>query len=93
MHNYVARFEALLHKVPRYEAEWALQKFIASLPRQIKNLTLISVVDTLSAAIKKVETIELANRVAERRGSLQTNRGGQVRGKRRGSDGFSFSRG
>ena len=86
---YSTRFEALLSKLPSFDAEWAKTQFIWGLHQRVAELVVIAKVGDLHAAINHAEHIEMAhnfvsgNVQGQKAGTPFRGRGGFMRGRGR----------
>ena len=62
--SYSTHFEALLAKLPSFDAEWAKTQFIWGLHQRVAELVVIAKPDDLRAAINHAEHIEMARNFA-----------------------------
>ena len=87
--SYSTRFEALLSKLPSYDAEWAKTQFIWGLHQRVAELVVIAKPGDLHAAINHAEHIEMARNFAsgtiqgQKTGTPFRGRGGFMRGRGR----------
>ena len=86
---YSTRFEALLSKLPSFDAEWAKTQFIWGLHQRVAELVVIAKPGDLHAAINHAEHIEMARNFAsgnipgQKSGTQFRGRGGFMRGRGR----------
>ena len=86
---YSTRFEALLSKLPSFDAEWAKTQFIWGLHQRVAELVVIAKPGDLHAAINHAEHIEMARNFAsgnipgQKSGTPFRGRGGFMRGRGR----------
>ena len=85
---YSTRFEALLGKLPSWDADWAKTQFIWGLHRRVAELVIIASPADLFSAIHKAEQVELARSFAYSGGAQQQPRGSGWRGWGRGACGL-----
>ncbi|MCV6611761.1 MAG: retrotransposon gag domain-containing protein, partial [Amphritea sp.] len=87
--SYSTRFEALLSKLPSFDAEWAKTQFIWGLHQRVAELVVIAKPGDLAAAINQAEHIEMARNFAsgnipsQKTGTPFRGRGGFMRGRGR----------
>lgn len=87
--SYSTRFEALLAKLPSFDAEWAKTQFIWGLHQRVAELVVIAKPSDLHAAINNAEHIEMARNFAsgnipsQKSGTPFRGRGGFMRGRGR----------
>ena len=87
--SYSTRFEALLSKLPSFDAEWAKTQFIWGLHQRVAELVVIAKPGDLHAAINHAEHIEMARNFAsgnipgQKSGTPFRGRGGFMRGRGR----------
>ena len=87
--SYSTRFEALLSKLPSFDAEWAKTQFIWGLHQRVAELVVIAKPGDLAAAINQAEHIEMARNFAsgnipsQKAGTPFRGRGGFMRGRGR----------
>ncbi|MCV6612700.1 MAG: retrotransposon gag domain-containing protein, partial [Amphritea sp.] len=87
--SYSTRFEALLAKLPSFDAEWAKTQFIWGLHQRVAELVVIAKPSDLAAAINQAEHIEMARNFAsgnipsQKAGIPFRGRGGFMRGRGR----------
>ena len=87
--SYSTRFEALLAKLPSFDAEWAKTQFIWGLHQRVAELVVIAKPGDLAAAINQAEHIEMARNFAsgnipsQKVGPSFRGRGGFMRGRGR----------
>ena len=87
--SYSTRFEALLAKLPSFDAEWAKTQFIWGLHQRVAELVVIAKPGDLAAAINQAEHIEMARNFAsgnipsQKTGTPFRGRGGFMRGRGR----------
>ena len=87
--SYSTRFEALLSKLPSFDAEWAKIQFIWGLHQRVAELVVIAKPGDLHAAINHAEHIEMArnfvsgNVQGQKVGTPFRGRGGFMRGRGR----------
>ena len=84
---YSTRFEALLGKLPSWDADWAKTQFIWGLHGRVAELVTIASPVDLFSAIRKAEQVEMARSLAYMGGAQQQPRGSGWRGRGRGSRG------
>ena len=84
---YSTRFEALLGKLPSWDADWAKTQFIWGLHGRVAELVTIASPADLSSAIRKAEQVEMARSFAYSGGAQQQPRNTGWRGRGRGSRG------
>ena len=84
---YSTRFEALLGKLPSWDADWAKTQFIWGLHGRVAELVTIASPADLFSAIRKAEQVEMARSFAYMGGAQQQPRGSGWRGRGRGSRG------
>ena len=84
---YSTRFEALLGKLPSWDADWAKTQFIWGLHGRVAELVTIASPADLFSAIRKAEQVEMARSLAYMGGAQQQPRGSGWRGRGRGSRG------
>ena len=85
--TYSTRFEALLGKLPSWDADWAKTQFIWGLHGRVAELVTIASPADLFSAIRKAEQVEMARSFAYMGGAQQQPRGSGWRGRGRGSRG------
>ena len=84
---YSTRFEALLGKLPSWDADWAKTQFVWGLHGRVAELVTIASPADLFSAIRKAEQVEMARSLAYMGGAQQQPRGSGWRGRGRGSRG------
>ena len=84
---YSTRFEALLGKLPSWDADWVKTQFIWGLHGRVAELVTIASPADLFSAIRKAEQVELARSFAYSGGAQQQPRGSGWRGRGRGARG------
>ena len=72
---YSTRFEALLGKLPSWDADWAKSQFIWGLHGRVAELVTIASPSDLFSAIRKAKRVELARQFAYSGGAQQQPRG------------------
>ena len=85
---YSTRFEALLGKLPSWDADWAKTQFIWGLHGRVAELVTIASPADLFSAIRKAEQVEMARSFAYMGGAQQQPRGFGWQGRGRGSRGW-----
>ena len=84
---YSTRFEALLRKLPSWDADWAKTQFIWGLHGRVAKLVTIASPADLFSAIRKAEQVEMARSFVYMGGAQQQPRGSGWRGRGRGARG------
>ena len=84
---YSTRFEALLGKLPSWDADWAKSHFIWGLPGRVAELVTIASPGDLFSATHKAEQVEFARQFAYSGGAQQQPRGAGWHGRGWGSRG------
>ena len=85
--GYSTHFEALLGKLPSWDADWAKTQFIWGLHGRVAELVTIASPADLFSAIRKAEQVEMSRSLAYMGGAQQQPRGSGWRGRGRGSRG------